>query len=392
MKNKKRKKKNKKIRYKKKKFNKLIKKNKKVKKIREKKRKRKKKIQKKKIPKIKFKRKIQTSNIIFSILKIQENLGGIFKLKIKLNLDSKIKSLFDLLDKKISNIRTLVTQEKQRLKIEKYEKQRKLELLNKKKQEEQENYQLKLQQQQLKEEKKLEIQRNKDLKKFLRKEQAILRKEQSERQKKFLEEIKLHKQIENFRIREIKEIENLEKISLKEKREDYSELQERIENLKEKYRKIRDQKIRDRVEALGIEITDEDDRDALLKKESQYIAARQKIEFSLESFYRSAASLVFQLNKKHLTREMSIFRCIDRRFETGEIFIKWDETKDDEWLILIYIKDNSFDGEIIIEDKCNKEKNLSHEFKPNEIFKASDLMVDSLTQLLHRLRENEKKN
>ena len=41
---------------------------------------------------------------------------------------------------------------------------------------------------------------------------------------------------------------------------------------------------------------------------------------------------------------------------------------------------------MIIEDKSNSEKNLSHEFKANEIFKASDMMVDSLTQLLDRER------
>ena len=41
---------------------------------------------------------------------------------------------------------------------------------------------------------------------------------------------------------------------------------------------------------------------------------------------------------------------------------------------------------MVIEDKSNPEKNLSHEFKPNEIFKASDMMVDSLTQLLDRER------
>tara|TARA_B110000444_G_C18492851_1_gene434289 strand:- start:337 stop:600 length:264 start_codon:yes stop_codon:yes gene_type:complete len=83
---------------------------------------------------------------------------------------------------------------------------------------------------------------------------------------------------------------------------------------------------------------------------------------------------------------MSIFRCIDRRFETGEIFIKWDETIDEEWLLLIYIKDNLPDKGIVIEDKTDPEKNLSHEFKANEIFKASDLMVDSLTQLISRKR------
>ena len=87
---------------------------------------------------------------------------------------------------------------------------------------------------------------------------------------------------------------------------------------------------------------------------------------------------------------MSIFRCVDRRFETGEIFIKWDESNDDEWLVLIYIKNNSPNEGIIIEDKSNPEKNLSHEFKSSEIFKASDLMVDSLTQLISRSRS--KKN
>ena len=240
----------------------------------------------------------------------------------------------------------------------------------------------------MREEIRLEKQRAKDIKLFLRKEQAILRIEQAEKQKKFLRQLQLEKQIEKFRIREVKELEKLEKISLKEQREDYTGLQERIEKLKEKYRIIRDQKIRERVEALGVKIQGDEDRETLLQKEKEYILARQKIELSLESFYRSASSLVFQLNKRHITRHMSIFRCIDRRFETGEIFIKWDESSDDEWLLLIYIKDNSPDEGIIIEDKTNLEKNSSHEYKANEIFKASDMMVDSLTQLIAKKREN----
>ena len=68
---------------------------------------------------------------------------------------------------------------------------------------------------------------------------------------------------------------------------------------------------------------------------------------------------------------MSILRCIDRRFETGEIFVKWDEANKRRFR-MIYIKDNSPDEGIIIEDKTNPEKNISHEFKNNEIFKASD--------------------
>ena len=46
----------------------------------------------------------------------------------------------------------------------------------------------------------------------------------------------LEKQIAKFRVREIKELESLEKVSLKEQREDYAGLQERIEKLKEKYK------------------------------------------------------------------------------------------------------------------------------------------------------------
>ena len=83
-------------------------------------------------------------------------------------------------------------------------------------------------------------------------------------------------------------------------------------------------------------------------------------------------------------------RVIDKRFENGEIFIKWDDTSDEEWLILIYIKDNSPDQGIIIEDKTNPERNVSHEFKTNEIFKASDVMFDALTKLLDRERQKRK--
>jgi hypothetical protein len=244
----------------------------------------------------------------------------------------------------------------------------------------------------LQEEKRLEKERAKDIKLFLRKEQATIRKEQAGRQRKFLEELKIERQIEKFRIREIKELERLEKISLKEQREDYAGLQERINKLKEKYRIIRDQKIRERVEALGVKVQEEDDREILLQKEKEYLLERQKIENCLESFYRSASSLVFQLNKRHITRHMSIFRCVDRRFETGEIFIKWDEAIDEDWLLLIYIKNNSPDEGIIIEDKSNPEKNITHELKTNEIFNASDLMVDSLTQLLARERKKSKEN
>ena len=368
---------------------------KKVKKIRIKKVK---KIRIKKVKKIKFykyfkKNKnlkiahVKKDSIVLKLVKLQLSLKPQFDFKIFSNLEKNVQKFFDKISETISTYKDLKHNEKRRLKLEKIENERneKIKLEEQKKAEE--ALKIKLKELALKDEAKLEKQRTKDIKIFLRKEQAILRIEQAEKQKKFLRQLKLDKQIEKFRIREVKELETLEKISLREKREDYSGLQERIDRLKEKYRIIRDQKIKERVEALGVKLQGDEDRETLLSKEKEYTLARQKIEFALESFYRSASSLVFQLNKRHVTRDMSIFRCIDRRFETGEVFIKWDESEDEEWLLLIYIKNNTPDEGIVIEDKTNPEKNISHEFKSIDIFKASDTMVDSLTQLISRKRD-----
>ena len=355
-------------------------------------------ISKKKI----FKKRIKTQkriikktnyskNILLKIIQTQEKFRTFFNFKINLTfftkLDKSIQGIFQKIDDKIQDYKELKEDEKRRKKIQEIENLEKEKIQRVKKLKEEEELRTKLKYKALKDEIKLEKERVRDTKLFLRQEQALVRKEQAEKQSQFLKQLQLDKQIEKFRIREVKELEKLEKISLREKREDYSGLQERIEKLKEKYRIIRDQKIRERVEALGVKIQGDEDRETLLQKEKEYTLARQKIEFSLESFYRSASSLVFQLNKRHITRHMSIFRCIDRRFETGEIFIKWDESNDEEWLILIYIKDNSPTEGIIIEDKSNPEKNSSYEFKSNEIFKASDMMVDSLTQLISRTRK-----
>ena len=374
-----------------------MKKKKKLKKRKSKKFKKRKKFNKKNIqkrkktlPKKKLKKSAKNKdNFLLKVVKFQNALKPEFKIKFNpfVSIDNFLQKFFQKISDTISEYKILKEEQKKIKRIEEIERIESEKIESQKRLEDERNMRAKLKEQMLKDEIRLEKERAKDIKLFLRKEQAIIRQEQAEKQRKFLEQLKIDKQIEKFRIREIKELEQLEKISLREQREDYSSLQERIDKLKEKYRIIRDQKIRERVEALGVKVQGDEDRETLLQKEKDYTLARQKIEFALESFYRSASSLVFQLNKRHITRQMSILRCIDRRFETGEIFIKWDESDDDRWLLLIYIKNNLPDEGIIIEDKTNPEKNLSHEFKSTEIFKASDLMVDSLTQLIANIRK-----
>ena len=349
-------------------FKKLKKKTRKINRKSQKKRKKKARNINRIVPKVKIgKIKLPNFNKQIDQLKkisFRKVMGFIFKPLIKSFEDYRQK-------KKIEKLREIEKERK--------EKEKKIKL--------EEQLRLNLKEQELRQEIRIERERKKDIKSFLRKEQAEIRKEQAERQRKFLFELKLEKQVENFKKREIKELQNLERIALKEERSDYAGLQARIEKLKEKYRAIRDQKIKERVEALGVEVQQGDDREALLEKEKQYTLERQKIENCLESFYRSSVSLCFQINKRYIPKHRSILRVIDLRFEQSEIYIRWDDAPEEDWLLLIYIKNNSPKEGIVIEDKTDPEKNISHEFKTTEIFKASDMMVDSLIGLLERERK-----
>jgi len=230
--------------------------------------------------------------------------------------------------------------------------------------------------------------RSHDLKRFIREEQAILRREQDDKRRRFLEELKLEKKIELFRKRELEQIKRMERVALQEEREDYRPVLERLEKIKEKYRLIREQKIRERVKSLGLEVLDADTKEDLLQKQKAYEEHRQKIELVLESFYRSANSLVFQLNKRYIPKHISILRVIDRRYEENLCFIRYDDNPDDDWLILIYLEDSNPAKEtIVVEDKTNPDKYVTKSFQTREIFAYSDYLVDQMTSHIDRERQ-----
>jgi len=230
--------------------------------------------------------------------------------------------------------------------------------------------------------------RSHDLKRFIREEQAILRREQVDKRRRFLEDLKLEKKIELFRKRELEQIKRMERVALQEEREDYRPVLERLEKIKEKYRLIREQKIRERVQSLGLEVLESDSKEDLLQKQKAYEEHRQKIELVLESFYRSANSLVFQLNKRYIPKHKSILRVIDRRYEDSSCFIRYDDETDDDWIILIYLEDSNPEKEtIVVEDKTNPEKFVTKTFRTREIFTYSDYLVDQMTSHIDRERQ-----
>ena len=313
------------------------------------------------------------------IPKIKEQKGWLKKLSLQTLINFLMQPFFrayeDFREKrKIEKLR--------RIALEKREKEKQI------KEERRLRYEAK--QQELKDEIKLEKERSQDLKNFIRLGQALLRQEQKIKKRKFLEQIQLQKKIEAFRKRELLEIKNLEKIALREKILEFKPIQVRIEQIKEKYKKIREQKIKERIESLGIEVLDTDTKEDLLLKEKEYAEQRQKIETILESFYRSANSLVFQLNKRYIPRHKSILRVIDRRYEENLCFIRYDDVPDENFLMLIYLEDSNPAKEtIIVEDKTNEEKHVTKSFKPNQIFVYSDYLVDRFTA--HVDREFKKK-
>jgi len=340
---------------------------------------------KKKIKKInkKYRKssKIKKIKIIkkFNRIKIKLKKIKFFKINKQISQIKKLnfKKLIDLFFKPV--IRTYNDlREKRKMKrlqqinLERKEREREIK--------EREKIRKQIKERELRDEIKIAKQRSKDLKNFLKKEQALIRIEQKEKERKFLEELKLEKKLESFRKRELQEIKNLEKIVLKEQREDYRPLQDRLEGIKEKYRLIREQKIRERVQSLGLEISDSDTKEDLLKREKEYAQYRQQIELVLESFYRSANSLIFQLNKRYIPKHKSILRVIDRRYETNECFIRYDDSPDEDWLILIYLEDSDpKKGKIIVENKSNPEKHESKSFHTKDIFIFSDYLVDAMT-------------
>ena len=227
-----------------------------------------------------------------------------------------------------------------------------------------------------------------ELKSFLKEEQKAIREREKEKQRKFLEEVKLEKTLERFRAREMEEIKAIEKYTLDIEKEDYKAFQQRIDQVREKYKLLRNERLRKRVEELGVTLSDQASVEEIRQKEKEYLERRELIETSLESFTRSATSLVYQINKRYLPKNADLIRVINLVYEQSEIIIREDQEQNENFLILIYVKDQDTKQEIIVEDKIKQE---TREYNRNAIFKFGDDLTDSLILYLERIREKMKK-
>ena len=338
-------------------------------------------------------KKIQkTRAVVSGILSLSDKIKSM--LRFNFNLDKSLQNFFQGISNRVLSIKKVIQEERVKQKQKKIKEMEREKIEAKKRFMQQEEVALKTKALELKEEKELSRQLSIDLKRFLREDQAELRRERAEKQRKFLEQIQLEKKIQSFVRREEKEVQALSKYVLNQQRESYEEVKLRIDKIKEKYKALRQQKveeaIRERLTQFGVEVKDSDTKEILLEKERVYNEEREKVEYALESFYRASHSLCFMISKRYLSKHLPIMRCIDKRIEESAIYIKWDDTPEDEWLICIYLKNDTPSEGIVIEDKTDTEKNISKEFRRDQIFDASDFMVDSLTTLLERERNKRK--
>ena len=358
-----------------------------------KKRRKKIKIRKKKVIPFRAKRKKtqKTRAVVSGILSLSDKIKSM--LRFNFNLDKSLQNFFQGISNRVSNIKKIIQEERVKQKQKKIKEMEREKVEAKKRFMQQEEIALKAKALELKEEKEFNRQLSIDLKRFIREDQAELRREQAEKQRKFLEQIKLEEKIKSFIQREEKEVQDLSKYVLNQQRESYEEVKLRIEKIKEKYKALRQQKIeeaiRERLTQFGVDVKDSDTKEILLEKERIFNEEREKVEYALISYYRTSLSLCFNINKKFLSKHLPLMRCIDKRIEESAIYIKWDDTPEDDFLLCIYLKDGAPTEGIVIEDKTDPEKNISKEFKRDQIFDASDFMVDRITALLQR--ENQKR-
>ena len=104
-------------------------------------------------------------------------------------------------------------------------------------------------------------------------------------------------------------------------------------------------------------------------------------------------SIVFQVNKRYLTKKRAPLAFIDNVAENGECFIKNQDTPDDDYLFILYIKgENASErlvNDISLEDKTDTTETKI--FNPKNVFEASDYMIDRLALLFERERLDLKK-
>ena len=250
-----------------------------------------------------------------------------------------------------------------------------------------------MKEEQLKEEIYYSKELKKDMKIFLREQERQTRKQKAKEQQEIINNLKLNKQIAAFEARQNREIIELEKTAFKAEKDDYQDVLDRISAIRLKYKNLRLESYRKKLQDLGIEVKGDEDKSALLEKEKKLLLQKSEIENILMPFTRSLRSIAFFCNRSQiLGKHLSPLKIVDSSHDTGEVYLKWLDLLDSEdFLLLCYLKDNSTESKkVVLEIKTNPEKHLSVEFEIKSVFQFQETAIDNVVKMIEKERNSKK--
>ena len=218
-----------------------------------------------------------------------------------------------------------------------------------------------------------------NLEKLLKQEQKFSEKKERDRKK--------------FRLQLIKDIKLEERKKIYQLKDHLWKVGDRFAVIRQKYQEYR-QKIREKqLEELDVRRKSREEARAILEAEKAENALKQQLVERLERFSRNMKSIVFQINKRYITKKRSPLRFIDNISESGECLIRNDDAPTDkDYLILLYVEGEDITqrlkNPICLDDKTDigNAKN----FQPRDIFEASDYIIDRLAVMFDKERKLKK--
>jgi len=226
----------------------------------------------------------------------------------------------------------------------------------------------------------------KQLKKKLLKHEKLLKNE-----KRFAD--KQNKDRINFRVQIIKEIKREEKQKIYRLKDNLWNISERFQLIRKKYKEYRQNLREKQLVELEIRRKTRDEARAILEAEKDNNALKQKLVERLERYSRNMKSIVFQINKRYITKKRAPLRFIDNITHNGECLIKNDDAPTNkDYLILLYVDGDDINQRLVnpvcLDDKTDID--YQKNFQPKNIFEASDYIIDRLATMFEQERKLKK--
>ena len=238
--------------------------------------------------------------------------------------------------------------------------------------------------------KKQKFQFNKQLLKAKQIELRNLEREQKALEKRIILE---QKALERRLDLQLKDHKREEKEKIYQLRSQIRAIEDRLKIFREKIQEIKLKRREAKLLELEAHRRTREEARAILDAQKRENEIKQQVVDRLEKYSRNMKSIVFQVNKRYLTKKRAPLAFIDNIAENGECFIKNQDTPDNDYLFLLYIKGENASERLIndisLEDKIDSTETKM--FNPKNVFEASDYMIDRLALLFERERQDLKK-